>query len=471
MSLSRRRFLRSSLAISTGFWGLKALTEGLASAADEPKGAGRYGPLVSDPKGVFDLPKGFSYQIIARRGDEMADGLLVPGQPDGMASFKGPDGLTLVVCNHELAPSARGAGPFGPKLERLDKIDRKKIFDLGEGKTPSVGGTTTIVFDTKRQKVVRQYLSLAGTQRNCAGGPTPWGTWLTCEETAARAGETVIKGKRFTSDHDHGYVFEVAPHAEIKPTTPVPLKAMGRFSHEAVAVDRKTGIVYLTEDRGDGLIYRFLPQRAGHLAEGGRLQALAVVGHPGRVTSNRDNKQERIKVGEKLDVQWIDLDDIESPKDDLRQRGFKASAASFARGEGMWAGTDAIYFACTSGGRAELGQVWRYTPSASEGKEDERKQPGKLQLFIEPNDITLLCNADNLTVAPWGEVIICENRKRGTPHRLVCATPAGEIYHLAAHPSADNELAGANFSPDGSTLFINIQDLGLTLAVTGPWQG
>lgn len=166
-----------------------------------------------------------------------------------------------------------------------------------------------------------------------------------------------------------------------------------------------------------------------------------MVGHPGRVTSNRDNKQERIKVGEKLDVQWIDLDDVESPKDDLRQRGFKAGAASFARGEGMWASTDAIYFACTSGGRAELGQVWRYTPSASEGEEDERKQPGKLQLFIEPNDITLLCNADNLTVAPWGEVIICENRKRGTPHRLVCATPAGEILSLG-HPSVGGQRAG-----------------------------
>lgn len=112
----------------------------LASAADEPKGAGRYGPLLSDPKGVFDLPKGFSYQIIARRGDEMADGLLVPGQPDGMASFKGPDGLTLVVCNHELAPSARGAGPFGPKLERLDKIDRKENLRSRRGKDAERGG-------------------------------------------------------------------------------------------------------------------------------------------------------------------------------------------------------------------------------------------------------------------------------------------------------------------------------------------
>jgi secreted PhoX family phosphatase len=144
-------------------------------------------------------------------------------------------------------------------------------------------------------------------------------------------------------------------------------------------------------------------------------------------------------------------------------------ACRFARGEGMWYGNDAIYFACTNGGPEYKGQIWRYVPSPAEGTPEESRQPGRLHLFVEPNDQGLIDNCDNLTVAPWGDLVVCEDGS-GEQY-LVGITPEGGIYRIAhnAHPS-DCELAGVTFSPDGSTLFFNLQSAGLTLAVTGPWE-
>jgi secreted PhoX family phosphatase len=247
---------------------------------------------------------------------------------------------------------------------------------------------------------------------------------------------------------------------------PVPLKAMGRFNHEAVAVDPASGAVYETEDAHDGLLYRFLPHVQGQLAEGGRLQALVVRDRASLDTRNWE--EITVAPGDSLDVEWIDLDNVESPDDDLRYRGFEAGAARFARGEGMWFGNDSIYFACTNGGVAKTGQVWRYTPSPVEATDLEQEQPGKLELFIEPNDSTLIEHCDNVTVAPWGDIILCED---GPGEQfLVGVTPEGNLYKFGRNAVSDSELAGATFSPDGSTLFFNIQGDGLTLAVTGPWH-
>ena len=162
---------------------------------------------------------------------------------------------------------------------------------------------------------------------------------------------------------------------------------------------------------------------------------------------------------------WIDVDHVEAPDDDLRNRGFNAGAARFARGEGIWYGNGEFYFACTNGGEAKIGQIWKYIPTAAEGDDDE---PGNLQLFLEPNDGELVENADNLTIAPWGDLILCEDRA-GPVIRLVGVTTSGNIYPFAM-THLHSEFAGATFSPDGSTLFVNIQGAGLTLAITGPWQ-
>jgi len=445
---TRRRFLQDTAAIAVGFGGLQTLSARLAEKDSlVTKG---YGPLLPDKAKVLELPKGFSYKIISKAGEKMDDGLILPGKPDGMAAFPGPNGATILIRNHEVNPAVNPSlGAFGKQNALLTDAIRAKMYDadtkLKEGTTAAcLGGTTTLVYDTKQHKVVRQFLSLAGTLKNCAGGLTPWGSWITCEEITDRASKTLAQ--------DHGYNFEVPATTEPTLTKAVPLRAMGRFKHEAVAVDPKTGIVYQTEDQGDGLIYRFIPKVKGQLAKGGRLQALVVRDMPSLDTRNWE--EQRVGVGTKLPVQWLDMDDVESPKDDLRQRGFKKGAARFARGEGMWYSRDSIYFACTNGGKKKDGQVWKLTGDV-------------LELFAEPNDEALCDNCDNLTVAPWGDLILCEDG--GNEQFLVGITPEGKFFKLGRNAKSNSEFAGACFSPDGKTLFVNIQHAGLTLAVTGPW--
>lgn len=457
MRFTRRRFLGTAAAVGAGFWGLRQLLDG---ADTGPTDKSPYGPLISDPYKIIDLPKRFSYQIISRIGDQMADGLRVPGLPDGMATFAGAEDLTVLLRNHELTP--KDAGPFGKNAELLDTVDEDRLYDVPSRKKPCIGGTTTVVFNTKTQKVVRQFLSLGGTIRNCAGGATPWGSWVTCEETVVRVGGDKKAG--YDAHKDHGFNFEVPATIRPRLTPAVPLKDMGRFNHEAIAVDPSSRVVYQTEDRPDGLIYRFLPKRPGKLADGGRLQALRIQGQPSLDTRNW--KEQTVPVGRKLTVEWIDMEDVLSPNDDLRHRGFKAGAARFARGEGMWAGDGEIYFACTNGGKAEAGQIWRYIPSAKEGEPGAK---GELELFIEPNDSRLLKSADNLTISPWGDLVVCEDRG-GAVVRIIGVTPKGHPYTFANTPTK-SEFAGATFSPDGSTLFVNIQKRGLTLAITGPFLG
>jgi secreted PhoX family phosphatase len=220
---SRRDFLRVASAASLGFVGMGAFFSSTVRARTLGSDllTEGFGPLRPDPEGILDLPGGFSYKIISRWGDEMADGLLVPGLPDGMAAFEGPDGTTVLVRNHEVSNGDRERGAFGEDLSRLDRIDRSKIYDPGENGVPSFGGTTTLVYDTREQKLVRQFLSSAGHVRNCAGGVTPWGTWLTCEETVLRAGED-------GAAKNHGYVFEVPATAETRARrSRLPIRAWG----------------------------------------------------------------------------------------------------------------------------------------------------------------------------------------------------------------------------------------------------
>ena len=454
---SRRSFLKNASAVSLGFAGLHTFM-GCA-----PRGLNIQEPaLISDPLKIMSLPDGFSYKVISKAGNMMSDGFTVPARPDGMAAFDatfdGGNGLTILIRNHEvdLRP---GMGAYGEENKLYSQIDPALLYDAGYGKTPSLGGTTTIVYDTQKQEVVREFLSLTGTLRNCAGGPTPWNTWITCEETTEKINENLEK--------NHGYNFEVPVTSNIHLAAPVPLKAMGRFNHEAVAVEPNSGIVYQTEDRHDGLIYRFIPNVPGQLAQGGRLQALAIREQPGLDTRNWEEAAEAVKLGEQLPVYWIDLDDIDAPEDDLRFRGFDAGAARFARGEGMWYGENTIYFACTNGGIAKKGQIWKYVPSPDEGTDAEENTPGTLELFVEPNDGNIIENADNLTVAPWGDLIVCEDGS-GTQN-LLRVTPEGEVIRFGSNLISTSELAGSTFSPDGSTLFVNIQVDGLTLAITGPW--
>lgn len=463
MHISRRHFVKAAGAVTLGFAGLHRLFESnaLAALGDEAIPFG-YGPLRPDPKGLLDLPDGFSYTVISRIGTEMDDGLLVPGQPDGMAAFPGPNGRTILIRNHELHPEDFRKGPFGLKNERVSKVPEADLADPGRDGLRCQGGCSTLVVNMETLEVEREFMSLVGTVYNCAGGPTPWGSWITCEETTRTASDEGLT-------LDHGYPYEVPASAEMRRVKPVPYKAMGRFRREAIAVDPRSGVVYQTEDVDDGLFYRYIPNVPGELGKGGKLQALVVRDQKSLDTRNwPDNIHPPIPRGKRLAVAWIDMDEIEAPKNDLRLRGFAAGAAQFARAEGIWYGNDAAYFACTNGGRAKRGQVWRYTPSRVEGTPAEADQPGELELLIEPNDPGMIDNADNITVAPWGDLILCEDGS-GEDY-LVGVTPKGRIYKFARNATSHSEFAGSTFSPDGSTLFVNMQANGLTFAIRGPWR-
>jgi hypothetical protein len=274
----------------------------------------------------------------------------------------------------------------------------------------------------------------------------------------------VRAGKRLA--RDHGWAFEVTASADAGLAPPRRLAAMGRFYREAVAVDPATGVVYQSEDLGDGLLYRFVPDRPGDLAASGRLQAMAVTGRPRLQTQNWETRP--VDVGERLRCEWIDLDATDNPDDDLRIRGHEKGAAQLARAEGMWFGGDrGVFVACTNGGPLLRGQIWRYAPDPP-GAGDPAAAGGTLELFLEADDTTLLEKGDNLTVAPWGDLIVCEDGE--DDQYLVGVTPEGSAYRFARNAVSDSELAGAVFSPDGSTLFVNVQNEGLTLAVTGPWK-
>jgi secreted PhoX family phosphatase len=379
LKTGRRYFLGIAGAVSLGFVGLYRY---FGSASFKKTGLYQklkgYGQLQSLPTRVIDLPEEFSCNVISTTGQEMNDGFLVPAKHDGMASFPGPEGKTIVIRNHEMSPDiAGGGGPFGLENELFGRLSPGEAYDNGKGAVRCKGGTTTLVYDTKTQRLESHFLSLAGTLRNCAGGPTPWNSWITCEETTDRAGEWLEK--------DHGYNFEVPASADQVRAKPIALTEMGRFRHEAVAVDPQSGSVFQTEDHGDGLIYRFIPNKRGELASGGKLQALMIRGAKGSDTRNW-GEEPAFPVGKQVEVDWIDMDDVESPKDDLRFRGFEMGAATFARGEGMWYGRGAVYFACTNGGIEQHGQIWKYIPSALEGTEGENEKPGILELFLEPND-------------------------------------------------------------------------------------
>jgi secreted PhoX family phosphatase len=457
---SRRSFLKKTGIISTGFIGLQSLIASQffsCNPVNESKLSSKYGPLIDDPKGKLNLPKGFSYKLIAKKGREMSDGLVHPGKPDGMATFEGSDGKVIIVRNHELMPEQ--FGPFGKENELISKIPSEKFYDFGNGTYPSVGGTTTLVFNEETQEVEKSFLSLVGTIRNCAGGPTPWNSWITCEEFVSNAENGLEK--------DHGYCFEVPASEEIGLAEPMPLKAMGKFNHEAVCVDPRSGIVYLTEDRKDGLFYRFIPNVKSDLKQGGQLQALVIKGEPGRDTRNWPMMGKDFPMNEATKVEWMDLEDIDSQKDNLRKRGFKKGAAKFARGEGIWFGENELYFACTNGGKNQAGQIFRYKPSLNEGTTQESIEPGLLELYLEPNNTNLLKSCDNLTVAPWGDLMICED----DPHPfIVGVTKDGELYRFGENVGYQSEFAGGVFSPSGKTYFVNIQGPGLTFAIQGPWQ-
>ena len=437
MSLSRRNFL--------GLTGLGAASFVLASPlknlyANLAMGKStinqKFGDLIPDPQGVIDLPKGFKYRILSFAGTKMNDGNLVPDHHDGMAAFPGADSTTILVRNHELSP-VQTAQTLNSDISKYDKL--------------SPGGTTTLIVDRDR-KLQKHFISLAGTNRNCGGGSTPWNSWISCEEDVATPyappGYTLADVLPYWGkvEAKHGYNFEVPATEEV--AKPVPLLAMGRFRHEAIAVDPKTGYIYQTEDQLDSCLYRFRPHSSQNLQAGGILEALVIKDFPQIDTSND------FPIGKPYAVEWVQLEDVDPEHDTLRYEAQSKGAALFKRGEGICYGNGEMYWTCTNGGKAGVGQIFRYSL--------EQEQ---LELFIESPSAEVLDYPDNLILAPFGDLIVCED---GAGEQfLVGITPEGQYYRLAKNAFNNSEFAGICFAPDGKTMFVNIYKPGMTLAIWG----
>lgn len=459
--LSRREFLRRSAA-SVGIGATFAAVNVRLSRGGErdllSSGYGGLRPVADETTGLelLRLPEGFRYRSFGWVGDPLEDGTPTPPVHDGMAVTFDEGGTIIMSRNHEIADVGRPIG--GPDITYDER---------------AMGGCTNLQFDAQRGEWVKAWPSISGTVRNCAGGPTPWGTWLTCEETTLGPGDE-YGGKRFDYARTHGWVFEVQPQGT---SDPRPIEGLGRIWHEAVAIDPETGIVYETEDRTDAGLYRFVPGTPGRLRDGGRLQMLAVKGRPQLKTG--------LTIGQTFDIHWVDIEDplrADRPgtKDHqgVYDQGVRVGGSTFNRLEGAWYGDGRVYITATEGGDVGKGQVWGI---------DSRNQTLTL-LFESPGD-HVLDMPDNLCVSPRGGIVLCENGDVA-PQRMHGLTPDGRLFSLAANnvdftqkayrreesgrtfakDYRSAEWCGVTFSRDGKWLFANLQDPGITFAISGPWQ-
>ncbi|MEM8922063.1 MAG: alkaline phosphatase PhoX [Actinomycetota bacterium] len=445
--LGRRRLLQLLVgggigAVVAGFAITRLLDDGdplgaIDGLTTDPSRGG-YGRLT--PAGDrLALPPGFTYRELSVDGQMMADGRPTPPAPDGMTALAGADGTVRLLRNHE--------------LERWADSPTESAYDAVAG-----GGVTRVVVNPDTRELLEDHVALAGTVRNCSGGPTPWGSWLSCEET--------LLGLPGGYDRPHGYVFDVAADGE-GPVDPIPLTALGRFAHEAVAVDLQRGVVYETEDdRPDAGFYRFVADAPagpdGRLDLGqGRLQALAVDGDPATSLHNV------VRAATAFPAVWVDVDD---PDPDVEGgttvfgQAVASGAARFRRLEGCAIEDGVVWFTSTDGGQGN-GQIWRYAPD-----DDER---GTLTMVYAAPNANVLDGPDNIVVSPQGALVICEDNGRDF-NRLVALGPDGLLVPLAINIGDSQELAGATFSPDGRTLFLNAQGgegiQGRTFAIWGPWE-
>ncbi|WP_329041456.1 PhoX family protein [Streptomyces sp. NBC_00178] len=449
---TRRQILAGSAATAASVAFTGAFTELFAGTA-EARGHSGYGPLLPDPHGLLDLPKGFRYRVLSREGDPLRSGEgLVPSNHDGMAAFAGRHGRVHLVRNHE----NRVTGRIG-----VPTVDGLTYDPMGKG------GCTSIELDADGA-VRGERVAIAGTAVNCAGGPTPWNTWLTCEETEDKAGTN-----GYTKDH--GFIFEV-DGADPRRTGAVPLTAMGRFQHEAIAVDPGNGIVYETEDafeRPFGLFYRFLPDKplggTGSLRAGGTLEAMRVPGVP-----DLSAVQE---TGATFDrIEWVPVPDPQAAVTPIRLQDFGPKGITHAQKlEGCYWGGSSVYFVSSFAHSAEgsaadhFGQVWRYEP--------KRRRLTLVIVFGPDTDVQLPGESpDNICLAAGGGLMVCEDG--GGAQHVLGVTRRGEVYAMArgrqniGTPEEPEwgEFAGVTFSPDGRTMFVNCYTPGTTFAVTGPWR-
>jgi secreted PhoX family phosphatase len=477
VGIDRRTFLKHSALAAGGLalGPMRALTalggpQGIRPAANGG-GYGPLGPVVDETTGevLLDLPEGFRYRSFSRTGEVMTDGHVVPPRHDGMAAFPWRQDRTRLIRNHEVFFDPGHIGPADT------------AYDEQAG-----GGTSTLEFSANGE-LRSSWLSINGTNGNCAGGPTPWRSWLTCEETINGPDANVaFTGAILALDEKHGYLFEVpVSQGPGELTVGDPIRAAGRFTHEAVAVDPRTGIVYQTQDdfASPSGFFRYIPRAnpraAGRITDGGLLQVLGVAGG-GRESVDLSGNQ---TVGTSYRVRWIRIEDPDPDfpqgigNDEaagwiMREEGIPKGAAVFSRLEGIWFGNGKMFFNSTQGGGPfedgpstgfgrGFGQTWML---------DLDRQT--LTLIFESPGPEVLELPDNITVTPKGNLLLCEDGPADNFMRGL--TVQGEIFDFARNviPGQEgDEFAGATFSPDGQILFVNIQSSAAwSFAIRGPWR-
>jgi secreted PhoX family phosphatase len=504
--LDRRSFLKTSAAVAAGtavaggpFAGYLA-GPAVAGAGRDSQNVLRDVPDQLDGVVRLALPDGFQYRSFQRSRRPstppaapappnvvLDDGSFLPGRHDGMAAFAGPGpDLVTLVRNHEENGSAIG-GSFGAA--------GTPTYD-----TSALGGTST-VHVTPHGEVQFSYASLSGTQMNCSGGQMPWGSWVTCEETVngydifddfTRPGNpanenTYIQNARLQKTH--GFIFEVPVAGD---ATAEPITHAGRFPHESVAWERRSGALYLSEDNFafPSGFYKYVPpenpERAGRLLDGGKLYMLKVAGvHNADLAVHIEN-------GTTFDVDWVEIEepfrDFGRPapggvptvtnNEALRfvsNQGLAQGAAMFSRLEGTVEDRGWIYFTSTQAGVATnptqidpvfgfgkgFGQIWAY---------DTREE--KLHMLFESPSQAVLDFPDNVTTSPRGTLVVCEDGNNPPGRNFLRGlTRNGELFDIAENRiNLSDEFAGSTFSPDGGTLFVNIQQTtGMSFAIWGPW--
>ena len=400
------------------------------SNTNKSSGSGWNGSLITDTNSLFDLPECLSYKEIMNSGDLLSDGLVYGGDPDGMEFFELPGNKLALVVNHETS--------------HLDKSLNKSTAYRTMNDLPYSGGTSTIVLNQEKLSVEESFRSLTGTVKNCAGGKTPWNTWISCEETY---------------QDEHGYAFEIDPQEKFNGYKR--LSNMGRFKREAVAVDPidNLGSVYQTEDSPDGLFYKFVPENKNDLAGRGKLYALKA-----DKLINADNLKGSINIGDSFKVSWIEINDPQAISSKTKHQGIKKGATTFNGSEGIIIQKNnyqesEVFFTCKSGGYKGLGQIWKYNVSKN-----------SLTLFYESSDKEEFWMGDNITISPWGDLIVCEDNDSNAC-KLIGFTPNGKLYTLGKVSSQNStEIAGVCFSPDGTKMGLNLQHAGKTLIISGDWE-
>lgn len=459
---ARREFLRQGAGLGLGASLPLATLFGLAGCRTREAravkvDAGGYGPLrpVADEAtgaSLLKLPEGFRYRSFGWTGEALREGMS-PGAHDGMGVVSAVGSRCTLIRNHELKTSV---GAFGLANLHYD--------------APASGGCVAFDFDAETGLASDFRAVLAGTLQNCAGGVTPRGTWLSCEEMVVDpvTGTDDSGRHRPELQQPHGFVFEVHPDGQ---HAPEPLPAMGVFKHEAAATDTRTGHVYLTEDgkRVSGF-FRYTPNNRDRLAAGGHLHMLMAVG--------RRDLRTRVAVGAKFDVRWAPIDAPQRARaadgsigTAVTEQGLALGATAFARLEGCHVHQDAIFFTATTGGDFGHGQIWVYRPREE-----------TLTLLFEAKSLDALDYPDNICVSPRGALLINEDNDSSSPQRIVGMTDAGQTFPFAESNIILNgemgfrgdfrfeEWCGVCFSPDGRWLFANAYAPGFSVAITGPWE-